>query len=288
MNWIAVRVLVSTAILTGLWTVTPRMGTATSLADAHTQLAGSRNSRRTNHNLYAQLFYPPVSNQRAIMVVGQGVGTVPADTGTLELNIKSEIRAQSPSSGATSQLEETDVVLTKQSLKPIVDALVGIGVPADAIEVKINTPKSNPFPIPFPSNDSPAQVVVKLDKPTRELVQQIVNVAKNAANKSRKLAIKSVSVKYATTNCQALETAAYTAAINNAKTRAQALASAMGVELEKIPSVAEPGLFDLIFPLCLKEGISSPLFGGSKSPNEPLAPAEVELRRDIFVTYPIK
>jgi len=294
MKPIVLSTVVSVAMLTELWGATPSYSRA-SVADARksntqggVQLAGNTSSK------YAQLFYPPLGNQRAIMVVGQGLATMPADIGEVKLNIQDTTPDTSSLLDTISPLNLTPIGLTKERLQPIVDALIGIGVPANAIEVKINNSKSSnsfPFPFPFPSsNSSPAQVVVNLEKPTRARVQQVVTVAENAAKKANKLAIKGVSVEYAVKECQLLETAAYTAAVNNAKNRAQAIASAMGVELEKVPSVAELGLLDLFIPLCIsKKGISSSsVFDSFKSPSDPVGNAEVELRRDVFVTYPIK
>lgn len=253
----------------------------------------------------AQMFFPPVSDRHAIMVLGQGQVSLPADTARMEFLFSNSIPSESPSSTSQtrsltlrskqnspfeSQPQPTVTPLTKESFKPIVDALVASGVPANAIEVIVTPSSSSSFPFPFPGSEGGAKVVMKLDKPTRDRLQQIVTVVNEAARKNGKIVVKSVNVRYAMKDCQDLVRAAYQAAVKDARNRAEAIAQAMNVQLGKVPSVAESFFYDLLVPLC-SEATELPSFlqfGSSGSRYDPNAPIEVQLRRDIFVTYPIK
>lgn len=176
---------------------------------------------------------------------------------------------------------ENTVPLTKESLKPVTDALVAAGISADDIDVRVEESGSSLSPF----SAGGAQVVVKLKQPQPEKMQKVVSAATDAATKSGKILVQSVGVRYIVNDCQSLETQAYQAAVKDAKNRAQAMASAMGVQLPAVPSVAESP-FGLFYPSCDSEAdLSLPGWTNSTPPYNPSAPAEVQIRKDIFVTY---
>ncbi|RCJ40322.1 hypothetical protein A6769_02855 [Nostoc punctiforme NIES-2108] len=265
----------------------------------------------------AQLFYPPASDRHSLMVIGQGVVRVPADTADIELVFSSggsndELQTQ-PSSlpetrrislpsgfGSPSLLEQQDRAasptlvfnyktaaeplpnkksLTKATLQPVVDSLVAKGIRADKIQVQINPNTS----------ENNAKILVRLEKPTRDRVQEIVATANKSTSQIENLSVKSVGVEYAVNDCQALQSSVYQSAMKDAQSRAQALATAMDVKLST-PSVAEP-FYTLFYPSCSsKTGVPLPSFASfllSPAYN-PDAPAEVEMKKDIFVTYTTK
>ena len=274
----------------------------------------------------AQLFYPPASDRHSLMVIGQGVVKVPADTADIELVFSSESsngesetqpsslpqtrRISSPSgyasgtpraNGSPSLLEQQDRAasptlflnyktaaaesspskksLTKATLQPVVNSLVAKGISADKIQVQINPN----------SSENNAKILVRLEKPTRERVQEIVATANKATSQLDNLSVKSVGVEYAVNDCQALQSSVYQSAMKDAQSRAQALATAMSVKLD-VPSVAEP-FYTLFYPSCSsKTGVPLPSFASFLlSPTyNPDAPAEVEMKKDIFVTYTTK
>lgn len=265
----------------------------------------------------AQLFYPPASDRHSLMVIGQGVVRVPADTADIELVFSSggsndELQTQpsslpetrrisSPSGfGSPSLLEQQDRAasptlvfnyktaaeplpnkksLTKATLQPVVDSLVAKGIRADKIQVQINPNAS----------ENNAKILVRLEKPTRDRVQEIVATANKSTSQIENLSVKSVGVEYAVNDCQALQSSVYQSAMKDAQSRAQALATAMDVKLST-PSVAEP-FYTLFYPSCSsKTGVPLPSFASfllSPAYN-PDAPAEVEMKKDIFVTYTTK
>ncbi|MDM9585326.1 SIMPL domain-containing protein [Nostoc sp. GT001] len=273
----------------------------------------------------AQLFYPPASDRHSLMVIGQGVVRVPADTADIELVFSSgssndELQTQpsslpetrrlsSPSGfGSPSLLEQQDRAAsptllfnyktaaeplpnkkspTKATLQPVVDSLVAKGIRTDKIQVQINPNAS----------ENNAKILVRLEKPTRVSeapplevrVQEIVATANKSTSQIENLSVKSVGVDYAVNDCQALQSSVYQSAMKDAQSRAQALATAMEVKLGT-PSVAEP-FYTLLYPSCSsKTGVPLPSFASFLlSPvYNPDAPAEVEMKKDIFVTYTTK
>ncbi|MEH2271807.1 MAG: SIMPL domain-containing protein [Nostoc sp.] len=247
----------------------------------------------------AQLFYPPASDRHSLMVMGQGVVRVPADTADIELVFSSggsndQLETQPSSLPQTRRISSPTLLLnyktaaeslpnkkplTKATLQPVVNDLVAKGIRADKIQVQINPN----------SSENNAKILVRLEKPTRDRVQEIVATANKSTSELENLSVKSVGVDYAVNDCQALQSSVYQSAMKDAQSRAQALATAMGVKLDT-PSVAEP-FYTLLYPSCSsKTGITLPSFASFLlSPTyNPDAPAEVEMKKDIFVTYTTK
>ncbi|MEH2396092.1 SIMPL domain-containing protein [Nostoc sp.] len=244
----------------------------------------------------AQLFYPPASDRHSLMVIGQGVVRVPADTADIELVFSSggsnnQLETQPSSLGSVHRISSPILLLnyktaaeslpskkslTKATLQPVVNSLVAKGISADKIQVQLNTN----------SSENNAKILVRLEKPTRDRVQEIVATANKSTSEIENLSVKSVGVEYAVNDCQALQSSVYQSAMKDAQSRAQALATAIGVKLGT-PSVAEP-FYTLFYPSCSsKTGVTLPSFAGFLlSPTyNPDATAEVEMKKDIFVTY---
>ncbi|MCL1470810.1 SIMPL domain-containing protein [Argonema antarcticum] len=291
MKRMVIPTLMLATLTMGLEVTTPKIALAESLANT------ANSDRRV-----AQMFFPSVNNRRAIMVLGQGQVSIPAETASVQFTFNSNNPFEPPSlpslpsltqqseENTPSEVQPTVEMLTKERLKPIVDALIAIGVPANAIEVSSSSSSSaSSFPFPFPATKGGVKVLVKADNPTRDRIQQIVNTVNEAASKNGKLVVGSVSVRYAMKDCQTLVRAAYQAAVKDARNRAEAIAQAIGVRLG-IPSVSESFIYDLFVPLCSEtsELPSFLPFGNNTTPYDPNASTEVRLRRDIFVTYPIK
>jgi hypothetical protein len=253
----------------------------------------------------AQLFYPPASDRHSLMVMGQGLVRVPADTADIELvfsnkDSNEELQTQPStlsqvpgrtllvlsSNGKTSIGQnpltpalENKQSLTKATLQPIVNSLIANGISADKIQVKVNNS----------SSENNAKILVRVEKPTRDRIQEIVGAANQASSKIENLSINNVGVEYAVNDCQALQNSVYQSAIKDAQSRAQALASAMGVKLGAA-SVAEP-FYTLFYPSCnSKSGVTLPSFASFLlTPTyDPDAPAEVEMKKDIYVTFTVK
>jgi uncharacterized protein YggE len=294
MKSIAIPLLVLAGMVMGIGTATTRQGRAETLVAlqedySHTDRELSATATEgvalsPTRNLTAQLFYPPASDQQAFRVVGKGRASGPADTARIAFKFGSSALESAPDA-VLSQFEVVQAVLTRENLQPIVDALVAIGVPTDAIDVKITEAQPSVLPFPFPSTgtEGSAGIVVRLEQPTRDRIEQIVTVTTEAAGKNEVLIVGSVGIEYSVNDCQALEKAAYQAAVNDALNRARAIAEPLGADIG-IPSVAEP-FYEIFLPGCSSEG-SFP-FANSTAAYDPDAPAEVVVTKDIFFSFPV-
>ena len=293
----AIPSLVSAGMIAGLWTAIPSTGRAESLANTHTSNTDQREELvatvtegagdlPTSDRLIAQLFYPPVSNPRALRVPGRGQASEPANTASLVFKFSSNSSLDSQE-GTVSYSKLVQEALSKESLKPVVDALVAIGVPTDAIQVKILKPRPSALPFPFPSTgaEGGAEVRVTINQPTRDRLEQIVTTVSQSASKNKDYSISSVSVEYFAKDCPALERAAYQAAVEDAQNRASVIAQAMGAKLSRVGSVAEP-FYNVYIPAC-NSGGSLPFGGDATSPYDPNEPVEVEVTKEMFFTFPI-
>ena len=254
----------------------------------------------------AQLFYPPVNeDQQALMVIGQGEVSAAADTAQVEFSFTNydpyavpdeglllfnDASADNASAGESPSLQAQAApggtpTLTSESLQPIVDALVASGISADLIEVTVTPGTPNVYPY---TTDS-GVVSFDLSDPSSDQINQAVEAVNGAIADSENLFLQNLTVQYLTDDCQTLEQDAYLAAVDDARSRATALATAMGVEIAQVPSIAESP-FNFLLPACgSADGASfyNP-FAYTTSYFDPEAPAEVQVRRDIFVTFPIR
>ncbi|MEW6492485.1 MAG: SIMPL domain-containing protein [Cyanobacteriota bacterium] len=168
------------------------------------------------------------------------------------------------------------------------DAIAATGVPADDIQVKITEPRPSALPFPFPSTGSAggAEVLVTIEQPTRDRLEKIVTAANQAASKNKEISISSVDVQFSTKDCQALEKTAYQAAVQDAQNRARAIAEAMGAKMRRVGSVAEP-FYNAYLGGCDSQG-NLPFGGDSAASYDPNAPIEVEVTKELFVTFPVE
>lgn len=242
----------------------------------------------------AQLLYPPVSSSaQGLMVLGQGLVSVPADVAEIEMTVYgSDPYAYydygwEEDGSVAAPTEPTVDSLTEADLRPVINSIIAAGVPADAVEFDI-TPGSSAS---YPSSDS-ATITINLRNPTQERVEDVVDAATAAISEYSLYSDGSTYVNYSVDSCAALVQQAYTAAIQDAQSRAQSMASALGVEVENVPSVAESP-FNLFYPPCSEDGEVSPTnnffgYGSYGTYYDPSLPAEVQFQRDIFVTFPIR
>ncbi|HLO85056.1 MAG TPA: SIMPL domain-containing protein [Nostocaceae cyanobacterium] len=247
---------------------------------------------------YAQLFYPPASDRHSVMVIGQGVVKVPADNADIELLIDNTSQEDepdlSPPSADEQSVSATRLLfqqktpaklvqsqtgkLTTDSLKPLVDSIIKQGVNPDQVRVQISED----------TTENKAKIFVRLEKPTSQSVNQIITAAKKAAAKLDNISVSKAGVEYSVNDCLALQNSVYQAAAQDAQNRAQALAAAMGVKLGK-PSVSEP-FYTLLYSSCNTKAPTLPSFASFllSSDYDPNKPAEVEMRKDIFVTFTVR
>jgi Protein of unknown function (DUF541) len=253
--------------------------------------------------LIAQLFYPPVGPSSVLRVMGKGRVIHAADKAELSFEFGSPasedsssvepttLRYRSHSTYKTSKIisrrkQGILISLTESSLQPILKALTAAGVPEKQVQVKFNEGKSSssalPFPVPSKKTAAEVTILVRQDNPTQAKLAKIVEAVQSAAEPLKSVSLSRVGVNYAAKDCQSLQVDVYKAAAQDAQNRARAIAEAMGVKTNPVPSIAEP-FYDLIRPRC--GGISEIPFLDSSPEYDPTKPPVVSLSREIFVTY---
>lgn len=232
-----------------------------------------------------QVFYPSSQDPSAVMVTGMGMAKAPAETAELYFYLGTQDVPYAPAAPPKSRKPPAKPPQPSTSEKPIVDALIAAGVPATAIEVDAER-GSPPY---APPNFRETVLTVKLEKPTRQRVRQIVSTVRNNAGKTG-LSLRNTYAAYRTTTCPALEKAAYAAAVKEAQEKAGAIAESMGVSISETPSIAE-AFFGIFYPPCDPDK-AFPFNPGSARPSYQPYSADVEpeviLRKDIYATFRIK
>ncbi|NJR68115.1 MAG: SIMPL domain-containing protein [Synechococcales cyanobacterium CRU_2_2] len=259
----------------------------------------------------AQLLYPSPDESASIKVMGRGEATMPADRAQLTFSFTTfdpsdyagemtegvdgsnkpgvfdpsvEVaQGEMPEEMSEEMPEEMPAAfpvpqpLTRATLKPVVDALKQAGVTERDISVEIS------------AETSTGEVRVRLEKPRPDRLQALSNAVETALADADQLYLSDTQTRFEIRDCQPLEVKAYGSAIANARLRAEALSKALGTSLSGTPRVAESP-FDLFSPASCNE--PSPFielmnlggfFGGAEPPK-----AEVTIKRDIFVTFPVR
>jgi Protein of unknown function (DUF541) len=258
---------------------------------------------RNDTRLIAQLFYPPAGPSSVLRVIGKGRVIHAADKAELLFEFGSAVgegsgsvqptalRYRSHSTYKTSKIisrrkQGVLISLTESSLQPILKALTAAGVSEKQVQVKFNAGKSSsralPFPVPSKKTAAEVTILVRQDNPTQAKLAKIVEAVQSATEPLKTVSLNRVGVNYAAKDCQSLQVDVYKAAAQDAQNRAKAIAEAMGVKTNPVPSIAEP-FYDLIRPGC--GGISEIPFLDSSPDYDPTKPPVVSLSREIFVTY---
>ena len=240
-------------------------------------------SAQASPETIAQLFYPTPNAQPTIQVLGQGEASAPAQEGVLTLKFDKVYGEEYAFNEETGEYDyskplEPSAELSEAMFAPIVEAWqkdFGLAKSAIAITVLEDT----------------ATVTMTLSQPQQAKLQQMAEQAMGSMVDSEDVTFSSLDVQYRITDCQPLRDEVYRKAIADAKARATTLSEAMGVTLAGLPSVAESP-FNLIAPPSCNEEATlfnfanfAEMFSGAQAVEKE---AEVTIRRDIFVTYPIQ
>ena len=274
--------LISSATVVALWTGTTRIGSAhlASQNETYTRKALETATEGVKISQVGNGVAPQLTtDKRAVTVIGQGQASAPADKALLEFRLGSRESAEQPPGVAVPAPQEEDLLI-KAALKPVIDALIAIKVPAENIEIQTSSVE-NP------------KMLVRFNNPTREQMQQVVTVASNALQKSNKLFLQGIGAEYGVNDCQPLERAARRLAISDAQVEVTSVALELGVKVGEI-------LFVTVYPSSGPPNVSacgskaavptSPFSVTSEStpPYNPSVPPEVQVRSQVSVTYAIK
>lgn len=283
-----------------------------------TAVPGSTSSAHQTDRV-AQFFPYANSDEQVVMVNGQGRASASADSAEIEFvflnydpyayydpylcSYESETsldRATSPAETPNALPSEEcpplaeSAPITRTVLQPAIVALTEAGISAN--EINIRLPEDTADPNDYASYYYPdsASVSLSLAQPTPQRVQELVEAVEDAVIDNDALYLTEKYVEYTLNQegCQALERDAYINAVANARDRATVLAEALNVEIGDVPSVADSIFEALGFTpyssYCDNRSDTSLLSYPSPSYYEPTAPAEVQLQRNVFVTFPIR
>jgi len=242
----------------------------------------------------AQLLYPPVSEQRGVSVTGQGRASVPADQAQIDILLTNR-DPNAPDPGYPFPPEAAPMPapepppITRDSLQQVRTALLEAGVPDSAIQLNLSATAGSPYSYRNPQ----ASLTLDIEQPTRDRVNELVEIVSTtfAAQTPRQTVfVNYIYVQYAIDSCELVEQRAYTAAMEDAELRARAIADAIGVTLLAPPAVAElPFLGRFLSPCNEDTDVIGALFWSPDSSYyNPETPAEVEVYRELMVTYPVE
>jgi uncharacterized protein YggE len=169
-------------------------------------------------------------------------------------------------------------------LQPVVDALKAAGVADSDIEISL-LPGNNYYGKGGPAGTG--QVLVAVAAPTSERLQELVNVATQAAWGTGKLEVYNIGAKLTHNDCAGLQQRALQQALADAQTRATAIAAELGVTLGEIQYVND-------YPAGDPYGM--PACGGQPYPYpevyypgwDPSMGADVRVYRSMGVTYSVE
>lgn len=162
----------------------------------------------------------------SLVAVGYGRASAPAETAQVQvvLGIDNESfggASFSPTPAATPGAAE------RGAAAPVVDAIVATGVPEVAVRV-VTSPALGPRI--FDGDVETFRIDVTLDAPSLEAIVGLIDAAGQAAA-ANDLIFWQAGVGYAVADCGPLRSAAWQAAVDDARARATAQAELLGVEL---------------------------------------------------------
>jgi Protein of unknown function (DUF541) len=176
--------------------------------------------------------------------------------------------------------------LTESDLAPVVEAIAGVGVARE--QVQVFTPGTSSM-FNGPGGPGGAQLRFTISDPTTEIMLSLATAVTTAAI-SIGANVQHIGVHYAGSDCMALEAEALALAVAEAETRAGLIAAALGVTLGPLTQAADSGLFG---GLGLIGGTCAPAtpeeydqFGSGMLPAyDPSMPVEAVVLVQITLTY---
>jgi hypothetical protein len=184
----------------------------------------------------------------SLVAVGYGQASSPAETARVQLLVS----LGDESFGSVSLAPTADATpgaAQRQAAQPVVDAIVATGVTAEAVEVVTSPAFSSGI---FGPGTPTFRVDVTLQNPNLEAIARLVDAAGQEAA-ANGLILVQVGAGYAVADCGPLRSAAWQAAVADARTRATAQAGVLDVELGELlvsqeTAAAAPGLLGIQTP----------------------------------------
>jgi uncharacterized protein YggE len=221
--------------------------------------------------------FAPYPGSSGITATGSGTATAPADSALIYFTYYSNYYP-TPSEDPNAPPPLPPAV-TAADMKPVVDAIVAAGVPAAGVEATAD-----------PSSMGSFRIRARMDRPTQATVQRVIAAANEAATKGGKYAGGGSQVAYLTNNCAAVENQARQNAIRDLQSRATALASAAGIQMGNMMSIAESSIWGMGYsPTC--PSASDPMVVQNPyaiAPADLTVPPVVQVTSQVTATYEMK
>ena len=223
-----------------------------------------------------------------LTVTGFGSASVPAEAVTIQILV-------SPADyfgGPPTELAGTPSADGGDTASPVVEALRGVDVPDDAVQVVTSPALASSF---GPGTPGTARLDITLDGADLARVNEVIDAAGTGANEAG-LVIIGVGVDYSVADCSALTHQAREAAIADAQAQADVQAELLGLTRGEIVSsedaLSEAGLLyggSQALDGCPGEiGGFAVSQGLTLSQFDPTAPAEVEVFAAVNLTFAIE
>ncbi|MEM9163906.1 MAG: SIMPL domain-containing protein [Cyanobacteria bacterium P01_F01_bin.4] len=180
--------------------------------------------------------------------------------------------------------------ITEADLQPVLDALTAAGIDADQLELNLDHDIWAAGPV---ANIKGASVSFQLQKPTVETLEKLSESIDAAIANESDIFLVERRAQYSTEQCDQLEQDAYSSAVSDARKRANVIAEALGVEIEEVPSVAEPGNdYGYYQPQCEVGAAAPDGYGGGYGYDlfelQAFSPPEISLTRALRVTFSVR
>jgi hypothetical protein len=171
-------------------------------------------------------------------VQGYGSATADADSAIVEFGFGSNGNGgvtplpypEGGSSGSGIAPGDSAAPITRETLQPVIDALVGAGVSADDIELL----SQSYYYDAYYSSATLRATINDVD-----IVDAAVDAAHDAADNIDGIYLNSTNVTYTLQNCETLERAAVQAAVEDAADRAAVLADVLNVTLGAVAGASD-------------------------------------------------
>ena len=217
------------------------------------------------------------SNVRSLSVTGNGISSVPADQAAILISYV--LNYYPEASSEPSKPSPPPPTVQESDLKMVTDALTSAGVPVNNISYTQEAYSAQSL-----------RLTARIDNPTRERVNALVDLANNAAMKDGKFIASTSGVVYVARACQSAETTARQAAMADAHNQAAALANAADVKIGDLISVSSNpswnygGPFSASCPTSLDEVLRYGSLYVNQS-YDPSQPSEVPVGVSVSLTY---
>lgn len=170
------------------------------------------------------------TDNTGITVQGYGSATADADSAIVEFGFSSTNYNNTPYPSYKPDAGTAPAPIDKDTLQPVIDALVAAGVNADDIDVL-----SQSYYYDYYSSSATLRATVN----NLDILDAAVEAAQGAAGNIDSVYLNSTNIMYTLQNCSALERAAAQAAVEDAGDRAGVLADVLNVSLGDVAGASD-------------------------------------------------